>query len=682
MNPTYDPIISEASRRFNVPEDILRAVMSQESGGRPGSISPKGASGLMQLMPPTYNELAQKHGLGPDRFDPRNNIMGGAAYLRQMNDQFGGSWDDTFGAYNAGPGRWSLVKAGKSNAPAETTNYISRVNQRLGNAGTGDSVAFNPSIPRLNRPQPGQVLSRPGYYPDNEKEFRGLLDQEPVPAEQNGQDGLGTLTGAGQTPTQPPGPSINGRIDDMIKQLAAPVEPGPRVTPGEYQLSGALDAINPLAATHDRRVGIGELLGQLGSGLTKGTLAGQDARQKERANQFGELANLSTIQKYQRGEATAAAKVEGARRLAAQLRAEAQRTGNTRLLSLAAAIENDPSNVDNILPKMAEQAFPKPAAPYNVPAGAVHFDSNNNPVAAVPANPPAPKTVTTAEGVFVLNPDGTRGPRLGASETAPDASVELPTPEQQAEQAQQAGLPPPPANSPYDNPKLSARGRSNLVLANTKQWEKRAASNDELVKTATTTITDMERYQFLNEKLNKEGIDSGGWGGNPLVAGIRNLYGNPELKEMQAITARITPTLRQAGSGATSDFDAKMFQEGTVGINKPKAVNNNIATATIAAAKNLIAKAQFEQAYFTAYQHTQGMESAWQRYLNDNPIFDSKAQEGSFALTPNRRTWQEYFGGVEKKADTAIPPPPPGAVIVGQKPIAPPPPGAVTVPVQ
>lgn len=660
MNPTYDPIIAEASRRFNVPENILRAVMAQESGGRPGSVSPKGASGLMQIMPPTYNELAMKHNLGPDRFDPQNNIMAGAAYLRQMNDQFGGDWSDTFGGYNAGPGRWSLVKAGKANAPAETTDYISRVNQRLGNAGTGDSVAFNPMVPRLNRPQPGQVISRPGYYPDNEKAFRGLLDQEPVPAEQNGQNGLGTLTGAGQTPSQPPGPSINGRIDEMIKQLAQAAAPGPRLTPGQYQLAGASDALTPLAGVHDRRVGIGELLGALGGGLTRGTLAGQEAGQKERATQFGELANLSKIQQYQRSEATNAAKVEGARRLAAEFKAEAQRTGNTKLLAIAAAIENDPSNIDNILPKMADQAFPKPAAPYNVPAGAVHFDSNNNPVAAVDPNPPAPKTVTTAAGVFVLKPDGTLGPRLGASETAPDAAAELPTPEQRAEQAQQDGLPAPPANSPYDNPKLSARGRSNLVIANTKQWEKRAAGNDEQVKVATSTITDMERFKFLNEKLNREGIDSGGWGGNPLVAGVRNVFGNPELKEMQSITARITPTLRQTGSGATSDFDAKMFQEGTVGIDKPRQVNDNIARATIAAAQNLIAKAQFEQAYFGAYQHTQGMEAAWQHYLNDNPIFDSKAQEGSFALTQNRRTWQEYFGSGEK----AEPPPPPGSVVI------------------
>jgi hypothetical protein len=662
MNPAYDPIIAEASRRFNVPEDILRAVMSQESGGRPGSVSPKGASGLMQIMPPTYNELAGKHGLGPDRFDPRNNIMGGAAYLRQMNDQFGGSWNDTFGAYNAGPGRWSLVKAGKANAPAETTDYISRVNQRLGN--TGDTVAFNPMVPRLERPRPGQTITQPGYYPDNEKEFRGLLDQEPVPAEQNGQDGLGTLTGAGQTPTQPPGPSINGRINDMIQQLSQPVAPGPRLTPGQYRLAGASDALTPLAGVHDRRVGIGELLGALGGGLSRGTLAAQEAGQKERATQFGELANMSTIQKYQRGEATNAAKVEGARRLAAQLRSEAQRTGNTRLLSLAAAIENDPSNVDNILPKMAEQAFPKPPAPYNVPAGAVHFDSNNNPVAAVdpaPQKPPAPHTVTLGNGpegpgVYSLKPDGSLGPRLGSSETGTDNTIETQTPEQLVAAGAALNLPPP-GPSPLDNPALSPRGRSNLVKSLQTQNEKRIEKSTEAADSAQKMLGLLGRFTNLN-KTNETG---GGIYGGGLAGWVRGVW-DDEFKEMQSITAQITPTLRQPGSGSTSDFDAQMFMKGTVNVDNSKETNLAIAQGMEAALKNVVAKAEFEALYAQTYGHLNGADVSWRDYLNHNPIFDP-ASPGSYTANPNWKDWRTYFG---KAPDTTtLPPPPPGAVIGG-----------------
>ena len=77
----YDPIIADASRRFGVPENRIRAVMGVESGGRADAVSPKGAAGLMQVMAPTYADLAKRHGFGPDRFDPTNNIMAGTAYL-------------------------------------------------------------------------------------------------------------------------------------------------------------------------------------------------------------------------------------------------------------------------------------------------------------------------------------------------------------------------------------------------------------------------------------------------------------------------------------------------------------------------------------------------------------------------------------------------------------------------
>jgi hypothetical protein len=296
MNPAYDPIIAEASRRFNVPEETIRAVMAQESGGKPGAVSPKGASGMMQIMPPTYNELAGKHGLGPDRFDPHNNILAGTAYMRQLNDQFGGDWNDTFGAYNAGPGRWGLVKAGKQNAPAETTDYISRVNQRLGNG--GDSVAFNPTIPRLNRPQPGQNLNLlGGVIPENEEDLTRRLDLE-VDASKNYHNGVGTLTGDGQTPRQPPGPSLTGRIDDLISQLSKPGTATPPPSDLQYMMAGAQGGVQPLAGVHDRPVGIGEILGAMGGGVTQGSLKANEAQQQYRQGQYAELGALGKIEDY------------------------------------------------------------------------------------------------------------------------------------------------------------------------------------------------------------------------------------------------------------------------------------------------------------------------------------------------------------------------------------------------
>ncbi|MBV8613524.1 MAG: transglycosylase SLT domain-containing protein, partial [Acetobacteraceae bacterium] len=82
----WGPYIEEASARFDVPVPWVRALMSVESGGqeyRDGQLttSPKGAMGLMQVMPATYEELRDRYGLGSDPFDPHDNIIAGVAYM-------------------------------------------------------------------------------------------------------------------------------------------------------------------------------------------------------------------------------------------------------------------------------------------------------------------------------------------------------------------------------------------------------------------------------------------------------------------------------------------------------------------------------------------------------------------------------------------------------------------------
>ncbi len=78
--------------------------MRIESGGDPRAFSPKGAMGLMQIMPKTYAGLRARHHLGPDAYNPRDNILAGAAYLREMLDRYGSS--GFLAAYNAGPARY------------------------------------------------------------------------------------------------------------------------------------------------------------------------------------------------------------------------------------------------------------------------------------------------------------------------------------------------------------------------------------------------------------------------------------------------------------------------------------------------------------------------------------------------------------------------------------------------
>ena len=92
--------------------------------GRPIT-SPAGAIGLMQLMPETYAELRPRFGLGSNPYDPHDNIIAGAAYLRQMFDRYG--YPALFAAYNAGPERFEAFGQGSENLPAETWSYLAKL---------------------------------------------------------------------------------------------------------------------------------------------------------------------------------------------------------------------------------------------------------------------------------------------------------------------------------------------------------------------------------------------------------------------------------------------------------------------------------------------------------------------------------------------------------------------------
>ena len=127
---SWASLIAEASQRFGVPAHWIRAVMQAESTGDTGALSPKGAMGLMQVMPETYAELRLRYHLGTDPYEPRNNILAGAAYLREMHDRFGP--DGFLAAYNAGPGRYDdYLKRGRA-LPEETRNYVATLAPVIG----------------------------------------------------------------------------------------------------------------------------------------------------------------------------------------------------------------------------------------------------------------------------------------------------------------------------------------------------------------------------------------------------------------------------------------------------------------------------------------------------------------------------------------------------------------------
>jgi hypothetical protein len=131
----WDPMILLAAKRYAVPAAWIRAVMQAESGGRTmlsenlPMTSNMGAMGLMQLMPETYDEMRRAYRLGTDPYDPHDNIMAGAAYLRILRDKYG--YPQMFAAYNDGPGH--LEERLKQNGllPVETQNYVAGITARL-----------------------------------------------------------------------------------------------------------------------------------------------------------------------------------------------------------------------------------------------------------------------------------------------------------------------------------------------------------------------------------------------------------------------------------------------------------------------------------------------------------------------------------------------------------------------
>lgn len=126
----YAGHITEAARRFGIPEAWIRAVMRVESRGDVRAISPKGAMGLMQIMPATWGDLRARHDLGGDPYHPRDNIMAGAAYLREMHDRYGSP--GFLAAYNAGPGRYEEFRATGRQLPAETRAYVAALAPIIG----------------------------------------------------------------------------------------------------------------------------------------------------------------------------------------------------------------------------------------------------------------------------------------------------------------------------------------------------------------------------------------------------------------------------------------------------------------------------------------------------------------------------------------------------------------------
>jgi soluble lytic murein transglycosylase-like protein len=124
LRPLYEALIAAYSVRHQAPEDLIHAVITVESGFNKKAISPKGASGLMQLMPDTAKRFNVTN-----RHDAAQNINGGIAYLTWLLNRFNGDEELALAAYNAGEG--AVDKHDGIPPYPETIQYIQKVQHRL-----------------------------------------------------------------------------------------------------------------------------------------------------------------------------------------------------------------------------------------------------------------------------------------------------------------------------------------------------------------------------------------------------------------------------------------------------------------------------------------------------------------------------------------------------------------------
>ena len=189
----YGAFIAEAAQRFGVPEAWIGAVMRVESAGDVRAISSAGAMGLMQIMPATWAELRVRHRLGGNPYDPRDNILAGAAYLREMHDRYGSP--GFLAAYNAGPGRYEEYLTGRP-LPAETRAYVAALAPVIGGGDLTGPVVVAAADPLSWTRAPLFVVQSAGNGPAAPVHSEGApgnsmasapeRDQGPVPSHTDG----------------------------------------------------------------------------------------------------------------------------------------------------------------------------------------------------------------------------------------------------------------------------------------------------------------------------------------------------------------------------------------------------------------------------------------------------------------------------------------------------------------
>ena len=138
--------------------------------------------------------------------------------------------------------------------------------------------------------------------------------------------------------------------------------------------------------------------------------------------------------------------------------------------------------------------------------------------------------------------------------------------------------------------------------------------------------------------------ETGGIYGVPVLGAVAGFM-DPEIRELDAIQSKVARQNRTPGEGAISDFDAQQFLAMTYGKDKPTETNRALIQAQRVANDAALQRRQFMEWHYGTYGSVNGAEEAWDRYSQDNPIFDPKSEAtGAPALNSGRRDWRTYFG--------------------------------------
>jgi hypothetical protein len=188
------------------------------------------------------------------------------------------------------------------------------------------------------------------------------------------------------------------------------------------------------------------------------------------------------------------------------------------------------------------------------------------------------------------------------------------------------------------NPRDANKVKANEFNRGAKEVEK----DNEAASKERGTADAARRFIEINSRVNTGGLTD-------RLAITRSLQSmGSDYSELEAITARLAPGMREPGSGATSDYDGKQFERATVGVDKPRATNENIAKGIIARAQQSQDYAEFRNTYLEQNGTLSGADRFWRQYANANPIF--KPDGKNFELNKGRQGWREFFANGQQPA--------------------------------